>query len=42
LIKFRTWGVKGEFLNARVPDDRLMEELENLVRHNGVLNVVTV
>jgi len=42
LIKFRTWGVKGALLNTEIPDDSLMKELENLIRHNGVSNVVIV
>jgi len=42
LIKFRTWGVVGELSNAQTPDDSLMEELENLVRHNGVSDIVVV
>lgn len=42
LIKFRTWGVKGELMDAKTPDDRLMKELEEIAKGNGVSEIVII
>lgn len=40
IIKFRRFGVRGEWENHRSPDDAYMAHLESIARKNGVQDVV--